>query len=146
MSLLTLLDLSAAFNTVDHTILLRQLQTTYDLEQDVLLWFKSYLTGRTQSVRCAESTSAILSVKFGLPQGSGLRPILFLLYMAEFVHLIESFPLRPHVFADDTQIYGSRHPSATGDLQHHVVLCIMAVAGRMMSNRLQLNTAKTEVM
>jgi len=79
VSLLTLNDLSAAFDTVDHTILLRRLHMTYGLEQDVLLWFKSYLTERTKSVRCAASTSAISSVKFGLPQGSGIGLILYLL-------------------------------------------------------------------
>jgi len=102
LSMSTLLDLSAAFDTVDHLILLCQLQTSYGLGGIVLAWLTSYLSNRTQYVHCSESTSTRLSVLFGVPQGSVLGPILFLLYTAVLVRLVESLGLQPH-------LYGRRH-------------------------------------
>ena len=74
-----------------------------------------------------------------------LGPILFLLYTADLLRLVEKYNLRPHLYADDTQIYGSCHPTDTAQLQLQMSACIDNVATWMCSNRLQLNTAKTEV-
>ncbi|HSN22935.1 MAG TPA: reverse transcriptase domain-containing protein [Methylomicrobium sp.] len=146
LAMLTLLDLSAAFDTVDHDILLRRLRQTYGLDGSVLQWFKSYLQDRTQYVRCGSSSrSNPTRVRYGVPQGSVLGPILFLLYTAELIQLIQSQDLHPHLYADDTQVYGFCRPGATSQLQDCVSSCIAEVATWMRSNRLQLNTAKTEV-
>ena len=93
LSMLALLDLLVAFDTVDHLILLCRLQTSYGLGGNVLAWFTSYLANQTQYVHCSESVSTTLSVLFGVPQGSVLGPILFLLYTADLVQLVESFGL-----------------------------------------------------
>ena len=76
---LTLLDLSAAFDTVDHDILLQRLQTCFRMDDAVLGWFRSYLTGRTQYVRRDVTRSYTIRVVCGVPQGSVLGPILFIL-------------------------------------------------------------------
>jgi len=79
IDMLTLLDLSAAFDTVDHAILLRRLEVSYGLGA-VLSWSRSYLDGRTQFIRCGRLSSDPSAFICGVPQGSVLGPILFLLY------------------------------------------------------------------
>ena len=146
IALLTLLDLSAAFDTVDHAILLKRLEVSYGLNGHSLGWFVSYLTGRRQCVRCRNSRSLLTVILCGVPQGSVLGPILFLLYTADLVRLVESHHLHPHLYADDTQVYGFSHPSAASQLQLKLLACVEEVSMWMRSNRLQLNPAKTEVL
>ena len=81
ISALVLLDLSAAFDTVDHGILCRRLQVTFGLDGPVLAWFRSYLHGRTQSVRRGLLVSSLVQLLCGVPQGSVLGPILFIMYI-----------------------------------------------------------------
>jgi hypothetical protein len=146
LAMLTLLDLSAAFDTVDHTILLHRLRTSYGLSGSVHDWFSSYLRDRTQYVRCgSKSRSAPTKVRFGVPQGSVLGPILFLLYTASLIQLVQGHNLCPHLYADDTQVYGFGRPGTAEQLQNRTIDCIADVADWMKSNRLQLNAAKTEV-
>jgi len=91
-----LLDLSTAFDTVDHHILLRRSEHTYQLGGVALEWFRSYLVGRRQHVRTSSSTSALDFITCGVPQGSVLSPILFLLYTADLLSLVERHGFIPH--------------------------------------------------
>ena len=74
---LTLLDLSAAFSTIDHTILLDRLNGYYGISELALGWFKSYLSGRTHSVKVGSTLSHPVALQYGVPQGSVLGPIIF---------------------------------------------------------------------
>jgi len=145
LSMLTLLDLSATFDTVDHPILRRRLMTSHGVNGVVHSWISSYLANRTQYVRCPGSRSTSLPVMCGVPQGSVLGRCFFF-STADLVQLVESFELYPHLYADDTQIYGFCRPGDTDSLRKRVADCVAAVADWMRSNRLQLNASKTEVL
>ena len=77
---LVLLDLSSAFDTIDHKVLLDRLRTRYGFSGTVLDWLKPYLSNRTQSVKTGKDLSAESEVRYGVPQGSMLRPLLFSLF------------------------------------------------------------------
>ena len=89
-SLLILLDLSAAFDTLDIDTLIRRLQWTFGIDGSALDWIRSYLTDRSQFVRVGESKSGKVACEFGVPQGSVLGPILFTLYVAPVANVITS--------------------------------------------------------
>ena len=112
---LVLLDLSAAFDKVDHDILLQRLQTSFGIGGAALKWSQSYLTSRTQYVRRGTTRSTIVQLICGVPQGS-----VFIMYTADLVPLIQLHCLSPHLYADDTQIYGASGPSDFGALPQKI--------------------------
>ena len=87
---LTRLDLSATFDTIDHTILLDRLNVYYGISELALGWFKSYLSGRTHSVKVGNTLSHPAVLQYGVPQGSVLGPILFSLYTNPISSIIHS--------------------------------------------------------
>ena len=101
ISALILLDLSAAFDTIDHKILLNRLSSTFGLSNSALSLLTSYLSNRTQAVTIGEESSLKLSLSRGIPQGSVLGPLLFSLLFL----LLLVFSLQFHLYADDIHIY-----------------------------------------
>ena len=147
IALMSMLDMSAAFDTVDHQILLQRLNTSFGVSSTVLDWFTSYLSDRQQHVRHSAHSSATTTLTCGVPQGSVLGPILFILYTADITKIIQKYCLRHHLYADDSQIYGFCKPSTSDEarLRDTLTACISEIAGWMKSNRLQFNSSKTEL-
>ena len=144
ISLMALLDLSAAFDTVDYDILFSRLEADCGIVGSALSWIKSYLTDRKQAVRCSGVVSVTSSLTCGVPQGSVLGPLLFLVYTTGLEDVIKHHDLKNHAYADDAQIYGSCKPSDSETLRVNMLDCINDVNVWMSSNRLKLNPAKTE--
>jgi len=102
---LYLLDLSAAFDTIDHTILLERLSHWFRVHGTVLTWFRSYLFDWSFCVKCSGELSQPHHSCYGVPHGSVLGPLLFSLYTTPLSSRISSFELNHHPYADDTQLF-----------------------------------------
>ena len=99
-AILLMLDLSAAFGTIDHDILLSRLCHVYGITGKALDWFRSYLTGRIQCVVIEDSVSVDQELGFGVPQGSVLGPNIYYMYTKPLVISFSGMD-----YADDTQLY-----------------------------------------
>ena len=145
---LLLLDLSAAFDTVNHQILLSQLKSEYGLLGKVLDWFTSYLKDRSFAVSINGQRSSRCFLRIGVPQGSILGPILFILYTRKLALIAKRHGFHIHLYADDTQLYIEFNPlhSDLINTEQRIIDCLTEIKGWMMSNKLKLNSDKTEAL
>ena len=147
VTLLVLLDLSAAFDTIHHDKLIQRLESDCGVAGNALSWFRSYLSDRFQRV----SANGGLSKKFplcqGVPQGSCLGPLLFIIYTRKLFDIVERHLPQVHCFADDTQLYVSFSPNQSAEVDaalKSMTDCISDVRSWMISDNLMLNDDKTE--
>ena len=145
--ILLLLDLSAAFDTIDHKILLTLLKDHFGIDGTVLHWLSSYLTDRTQSVHINLSSSTISSLKYGVPQGSILGSLLFCVYMTPLGQIIRKCNMSLHILPDDTQIYCFFEPKLSTSRDSSLLntqKCVEEIHTWMSPMKLKLNDDKTE--
>ncbi|XP_050400117.2 RNA-directed DNA polymerase from mobile element jockey [Patella vulgata] len=136
---LVLLDLSAAFDTIDHTRLLGNLLNRCGIDGYPL----SYLQNRSQS---GTDLSERTSLACGVPQGSVLGPVLFVLYTNQLSDIISNHGFNHHSYADDTQIIGTFSADCYVDFYQRTSACTTQIKSWMTSNMLKLNDDKTEVL
>ncbi len=144
VSVLILLDLSAAFDTVDHAILLKRLEYCLVFSGTVLNWLSFYFIARSFSISVGDFNLDWVSISYGVPQGSNLGPLLLSLYMLP-LGSIRQYNISYHSYADDTQLYISVSVSNLSPVNDHVQ-CINDVRHWMTKNFLQLDDDKTEIL
>jgi len=144
-AILVLIDYSAAFDTIDHRIILRRLQNRYGIVGTSLKWFKSYLMGRVQSVDIGGTLSDPFVLKEGVPQGSVFGPTIFTMYFAPIGDIINAHGVKYMKFADDSQLYLIFEPSERPDALSKIQECISDVRSWSVGDKLMFNDSKTEV-
>ena len=145
MVALAMLDLSAAFDTIDHSVLIKRLHTKFGICGDALCWIESYLSNRFQCVVINGLSSSDATLGYGVPQGSVLGPLLFTLYVTPLASIATKHGLNYHCYADDTQLYLSFDPKESTDREiQDLEACIASVKRWMQANMLKLNEDKTE--
>ncbi|CAB4025021.1 Hypothetical predicted protein, partial [Paramuricea clavata] len=132
------IDIRKAFDSIDHKILLRKMQDQFGVQDFELKWFQSYLTKRSQVCVVGGHTSLAKEIVCGVPQGSILEPLMFLLYINDLPECLKN--TTPGMYVDDTQIYAS---SASFS---ELVTKLNQDLENIMQNKLQLHTKKTKAM
>ena len=135
-----LLDLSAAFDTIDHDILITRLSNWFGIHGSVLSWFKS----RPFRVKCVTDLSSWHTSSCVIPQGSVLGPLLFVMYTTPLSTLISSCSLKHHLYADNTHLFLSFLPTHFDSRIDHLHNALDQILSWMTANLLTLNSSKTE--
>ena len=146
---LVLLDLSAAFDTIDHDILIKKLLEDFGIQGSALRWFEDYLRGRSFCVKVDGGFSEFLCLLFGVPQGSLLGPVLFILYIKQLQMIAAKYGLNIQLYADDSQLYISFHPQRSNEIdgiQTRINNCLVEIKKWMIDNYMKLNESKTELL
>ena len=104
VTLLVLLDLSAAFDTNDHQVLLSRLKDNLGISETTLSWFQDYLSCRCQRISVEGSLSKKFDVTCCVPQGSCLGPLLFIIYASDLFRIIKQHKPQCQAYDDDTQL------------------------------------------
>ena len=146
--ILLLLELSAAFDTVDHPVLLDHLSELFIITGTALEWFHSYLSNRHQAVEVNSHESTCRELHCGVPQGSVLGSFLFLLYTSPLGDVMRYHHVKFHLYADDTQMCLTFESSPDLSEMAKVMMeaCVCHIDAWMTANKLKMNRDKTELL
>ena len=144
--ILVLLDLSSAFDTLDHGMLLHRLKVTFGVSGIPANWFASYLHDREQRVIVDGELSEAGPIHWGVPQGSVIGPLLFICYTTPLQEIIEGHGVSCMMYADDLQLYVSAKTGERHQAIAKLEACLHDVRCWMKTNQLVLNDSKTEVL
>ena len=135
------IDLKKAFDTIDHNILLDKLRN-YGIRGIALQWIQSYHSNRSQFVTCNNTRSNFMDILCGVPQGSILGPLLFIIYINDIVNVSEK--LKFILFADDTNVFFSSENKV--NLKHDIEIELKKLVTWLEINKLTMNVSKTNYM
>ena len=148
---LVMIDMSAAFDTVDHGILLqrgsRYTSDDFGLCGPVRRWFQSYLSNRTSQIGVSGSASTKTLLKYGVPQGSVIGPQVFIYYSYTIGQIIRKHSIQYHIYADDVQLFLTFDPYLPGDSAcalFKLACYVKELQAWMVANKLMINSDKTE--
>ena len=147
ITLLVLLDVSAAFDIIDHQILLNVPASVFGMIGSAYQWISYYLTGWKQHAVINNRTSDVFHLNCGVPQASYIGTILFILYISWLNHVIADHLPSAHGYADDTQLYLSFRPNDRSSQDHAIAsveACISDVRAWLIYNHLLINDSKTD--
>jgi hypothetical protein len=142
--ILVLLDLSAAFDTVDHRLLIQKLGFL-GVSGQALNWLSTYLSGRTQSVVVGNAKSLPRTIVCGVPQGSVLGPLLFTIYLIGIGDILRSYNIHYVIYADDIQLFISSTVENIASVISQLEQCLADIRRWLVTNFLMLNDSKTEL-
>ena len=148
ITILVLLDLSAAFDSVNHNIFLNILQNRFNIKCTALKWLNSYIKNRSHMVQINNSSSKKFDLKTGVPQGTCMGPVAFLIYISALSDIAAKHNLNIQSYADDTQVYISSSPNPK-DLKSKIYIleeCIKEIRTFFLTHQLKLNDSKTELL
>jgi hypothetical protein len=141
---LRLLDLSAAFDTIDHSIHIHRLNSWFSINGCVPSWVKSYLSNKSLYVNLTGTKSSVFQLLYGVPQGSVLGPLLFILYTTPLSRIISKCASNHHLYADNTQLYMSFPATDFSSIIAHLEDTVVSICDWISADFLSLNPAKTE--
>ena len=150
VSLLILLDMSAAFDTIPHQLFLDRLQETFGLSGSALQWFRSYFKARAQRIAINGEMSTTDELEIGLPQGSGAGPFGYKTYTKPIGYIIKmlAYHINYNMFADDNQLHNALSPNSVSSqltAKANLEYCITVLSKWLHENKLKLNGNKTEL-
>ncbi len=136
------LDIRKAFDSINHNILLSKMRSNFGISGNELLWFESYLTNREQQCVVNGILSSVGKLKCGVPQGSILGSLLFLLYINDLPQCLQK--TTPGLYADDTEIYASSYN--VNDLIDNINYDLNIIMQWMKNKKLQIHPKKSKCM
>ena len=143
VSIMVLLDMSRAFNSIRYDILLSRLQNL-DFSQGALDWFQSYLSNWQQCIRIGNAVSKVLPLKFGVPQGSIFGPVLFTIYVNDLLSVLKRCLSASYV--NDCKLYLSFSPAELTTSISALNEDLMRISHWCYKNSLLINPDKTKVL
>jgi len=138
------LDLSAAFDTIDHVTLINRLRTSFGITGSVLSWLQSYMSNRTQSVRIGHHSSSPTRCTTGVPHCSVFGPLLFATYTSPIATITRCFQVCHQQYADDTQLFIALNPLDPSSDIANLTSCLHALQSWFCLNGMSLNPDKSD--
>ena len=136
LTIMLFLDLSSAFGTVDHDIMLSILHRHFFVEGAALNWFPSYLTDRSHMFSVGDSNSDPHNISCSVPQGSVLWPVDFVAYAEDVLDLFDQYKVNHHIYANDQHIYLHTEPGLASTALTRLAGCFFDLSGWCASRRL----------